>query len=411
VVLIDALVESRTELEVSELNSSAGMNMENIGRILRNKLPHSIVPGAAAVLFNSFDLSIEESNPASLSNTTANLAATREVTSGSLEEVMARRHDEEVNEAIRQSQSQSQSQSSQPEESMGRDETGPATDVSTATLSLATDQPDEKLLALQVEAVKEALHSMLYNWKASFPRPDTRVWPIDFDNQEIQSVKGYIRKWAREKTNRINLTSSTQSDTKANECATAMLADDDFPVDDAKVEGVIVGVFREVCRRIYNQQLKNERATGKSGKGKKRARDVEEEEEEEGYRDSADSEDAEMDEVQAGEAGGPTERVLEARRAKKGKSKATEDAGKAQFLEEEGPFTECMACFFGGKTCELRHLGDTEEMCKDCRNEEVACRVLCAECAMVASDAGRGSGKEGAGFLLEECPLCDVRYV
>ncbi|KAK6431994.1 hypothetical protein LTR95_011841 [Oleoguttula sp. CCFEE 5521] len=436
--LVDEIIRARDCLNTSTLNSSGAINFETFARLLRNSMTRTLIPTVLAPLFDAFGLVTEVTELEEAASTdlpTSTSASDVHAASGmdvdSLQQAMQRRYAEDLREATRHSQN---SQSSQPD-AAGDPTTLPlaAADTSMTDAGVAPPGGEEvtttaapklstQLLNLQVATMQQGIRHMLRDWAQTFPTPENRLWPVDFDQDEVNKVKQHIRKWARDEANQVNLDLHKQPDSKADQVVTAMLADDGFPVDDAKKTDTITSVFRDVCSQIYATNLKSKRQ--KEEKEKQKA--AEEEEEEAGGAQTSQIKqrakrgkkralDDDDDEIEDDDGAGLPDRTAQPWEPSL-KKKLTLGSRGAD-ADEEGQFvggeSECMACFFAGVQCSLKFRNEPGRVCDTCvpgLASGIACRELCDECKMVGEDAGRASGPEGASFLLNECPDCTERF-
>ncbi|KAK4569750.1 hypothetical protein LTR86_002719 [Recurvomyces mirabilis] len=428
--LIDDLIDVT---ETMSLGSSVATNFATLSRLLRNRLPKSPVTAAVRPLFQFFDLTMDTVPADQIATATQSehdqIEAAKQAEMDSLQAEMRRRYEEEQREA--------EFHSSQPERDVE------AMDITENQGALAGLR--EGLLELQINTVQQSLREKLLDWSLTFPPPENRTFPLDFSSDETTKINGYTRKWARNLANKVNHDLPQQPDTTINACVTTALADDDFPVEDAKREEIIKQSLKKVCLTIHTAQLKVNRVAqqksqaeaeaggtagtsttrvqmpdagpaGGPGKGKKRAReeDVEMTGPNMPQYDGPDSQPDFIGYDGSNSQPGPGNNddnltPAHGRHAKSFKAEGDEATGQAEFLDDRA---ECMFCYFNGVTCDLNDNDESDKLCGACVSEGVPCRVLCDECKFIAGEhGGRGSGQDGADYLLHVCELCDVRQV
>jgi len=458
--LINEVIAVKQDMATS-LSSSGAVNLELLARSLRHRLPLTVVPHAAAALFKSFDLAIEvgvpeDPNGTSFTAEASDITTTAQASISTLDGTMDStpdygpsaslytafdntfdgdievRHQQEILESLRINQHDAADPASPPTH-LGLDG---VMDMSAAEQSAAVPR-----LRHEVDVIQEALFLYIRDWMTELPPPAVRQWPNDFSRDEIVEVKTHLKKWMRDPVNGVNLDLPYQPDTKAEEAAKAMMADDKFPVADAKKTEWMQRLFRGEASLIYTGSLRNkagqaragiddpDRIRSQAGWGRKRGKhakdvpmpvgNVDDDDGNYGDDDYAEQEGSSSkgkkrsrtDKEAMGVSGpAPSKKQKQQKQQQKQQQNQQQKQQQKQTSSQDYGHsgTECMACFFAGVPCELSRRNDPDRLCGNCFIERMPCRVLCGTCAATANSAGRGRGASD-DFLWSECTECDWR--
>lgn len=270
--------------------------------------------------------------------------------------------------------------------------------------------PDLDLIR-EITLIKQALRAFLRRWMAAFPAPEKKVWPQDFNVGEQADVKQFVRDFLRDEANGVDLDLQKQPVDVTEKAVQNILEMSNFPVDGAKDTTVVTSVFRFECNNIYNTRLRNKRR-----KAEREAAGDDKGKEGEGQREAAETGNQEQPSVDP-EDGAPG-RAGEREEGEQGRKRNREDGWEPEGDDGDrkrprkspgygAGGTECAACFFSDKDCALLERTDPGRVCNFCYEWGHQCRVLCNDCGVISTTAGRGSGD--MGMLLADCQDCDFR--
>jgi hypothetical protein len=418
ITLADAVASCEQRLkEQKELSSSPADNFNLLTRLLRSSVPSMYVSEELRHLFDKFSITyavtpeeqekimsqqLEEEENGPVSQRSDSHPTNRHI---------QRRLEEEDREVAIAS---SQVEEVAPEDAV--DEEGPQ------AMSADGDDGPRYGVSHQLKLLKIALQANMMRWVQTFPKPEKRVWSKDFDKAETKNVREHIRKWILASGNRVDITlGQTQPKEMTDACVTYMLADDEFPVIDAKTAQVISQEFRSECKAANRRRLKAQNAqdeleedaqdededgstTAKKGKQKSGAQSLSKDQGKGNAKGSGHD--------QGRGKGKRTRRATsndEDDEDKRPPSKKTRADTSAPY-GAAGP--ECATCFFSLAPCAIVHqpgtyAEQTTHRCESCTSTKTSCRVLCDMCAETANARGRGSGLGSLAFLLTECEDCE----
>lgn len=218
-------------------------------------------------------------------------------------------------------------------------------------------------------------------------------YPDDFNAVDVKTIDAFVRKYVNDddhEANDLDISVATLPVDVVTKLAEAIIEDDSYPnVERAKTIAVISASIRRVCA------TKRGHLTAKARKAKKIA--------------DADSarQAAEQDE---GVAAAATS-VSKKRKSKEATQQIAAAGGEEQPLKYRTAGLECVKCFFRGSLCSLQG-SNSEYCCSTCYDPLLGgqCRILCADCVIVADQAGRASGEEHEALLEAGCTQCEIRY-
>lgn len=228
-----------------ETSSSPALNFATVAKIMRGKMSRpgapdlTHLPKAAHTIFTAFGVDPTTAPP----QHEGPVEASNEASQDSVELRIQRRVAQDIAESS--SPAHSSDGSRPPTPSVGDDKSPTPTQSSV-----------DGVYVRQIQVISRGVTEMLREWQKTFPKPDVRAWPQDFDTTELDDVRTFIRNFVDDENNGVDSSQSKQSDETTKPAVQALLSHDDFPVPEAKIETVVRAAFRDVCYAMYLKIMK-----------------------------------------------------------------------------------------------------------------------------------------------------------
>lgn len=269
--LVDAIVIAKDDVTERELSSSPTLNLQALAKLVRGTLGRAMhVHPALLPLFRHFEVAVvpleegqSQQEPLSQEEQEEqDLAKKRDDGKSALERDVEKRYEQDLVES-----SQSEPQADWNDASSGFFPSSPpmGDDGEDEGEVKGQSQTIEKLKK-EVAILEQTIRFFLIRWMRSFPPPESRTWPKDFDAQERKTVREAVRKEIKKQDIVVN--AKTVAKDVEDKIVKVLLEAENFPIPDAKKEQALRLVLRENVREMYNKKVKQDiRAADKAAAG------------------------------------------------------------------------------------------------------------------------------------------------